>query len=83
MDTFAHQCWIFKNKTIIGPHVTEDLKLMFLPRHPGVFQCVLSVSSHSVSADANTFARAEALAVRVIVTAVAEDPLVEVKYYLT
>ncbi|XP_032875321.1 centrosomal protein of 192 kDa isoform X3 [Amblyraja radiata] len=78
MDTFAHQCWIFKNKTIIGPHVTEDLKLMFLPRHPGVFQCVLSVSSHSVSADANTFARAEALAVRVIVTAVAEDPLVEI-----
>ncbi|XP_078254195.1 centrosomal protein of 192 kDa isoform X2 [Rhinoraja longicauda] len=78
MDTFAHQCWIFKNKTIIGPHVTEDLKLMFLPRHPGVFQCVLSVSSHSVSADANTIARAEALAIRVIVTAVAEEPLVEI-----
>ncbi|XP_078397184.1 centrosomal protein of 192 kDa [Cetorhinus maximus] len=78
MDTFAHQCWIFKNKTIIGPHVTEDLKLMFLPRHSGIFQCVMCVSSCPVSADANTIARAEALAVRVIITAVAEDPLIEV-----
>ncbi|XP_069778568.1 centrosomal protein of 192 kDa isoform X2 [Narcine bancroftii] len=78
MDTCAHQCWIFKNKTIIGPHVSEDLKLMFLPRQPGVFQCVLSISSHPISADTNTIARAEALAVRVIVTAMAEDPLVEI-----
>ncbi|GCB72399.1 hypothetical protein scyTo_0006285 [Scyliorhinus torazame] len=78
MDTFAHQCWIFKNKTIIGPHVTEDLKLMFLPRHSGIFQCVIGVSSCPVSADANTIARAEALAVRVIITAVAEEPLIEV-----
>ncbi|XP_072902818.1 centrosomal protein of 192 kDa isoform X3 [Hemitrygon akajei] len=78
MDTFAHQCWIFKNKAIIGPHVTEDLKLMFLPRQAGVFQCVLSISSYPVSADAHTIARAEALAVRVVVTAVAENPFVEV-----
>ncbi|XP_062915771.1 centrosomal protein of 192 kDa isoform X5 [Mobula hypostoma] len=78
MDAFAHQCWIFKNKTIIGPHVTEDLKLMFLPRQAGVFQCVLSISSYPVSADAHTVARAEALAVRVVVTAVAENPLVEI-----
>ncbi|XP_072114551.1 centrosomal protein of 192 kDa isoform X10 [Mobula birostris] len=78
MDAFAHQCWIFKNKTIIGPHVTEDLKLMFLPRQAGVFQCVLSILSYPVSADAHTIARAEALAVRVVVTAVAENPLVEI-----
>ncbi|XP_048452154.1 nucleoporin SEH1 [Rhincodon typus] len=78
MDAFAHQCWIFKNKTIIGPHVTEDLKLMFLPRHSGIFQCVICVSSYPVSSDANTVVRAEALAVRVVITAVAEDPLIEV-----
>ncbi|XP_067887295.1 centrosomal protein of 192 kDa isoform X2 [Heterodontus francisci] len=78
MDTYSHQCWIFKNKTIIGPHVTEDLKLMFLPRHSGIFQCVMCVSSCPVSSDANTIARAEALAVRVIIIAVAEDPLIEI-----
>uniref|UniRef100_UPI00398F3BB2 centrosomal protein of 192 kDa isoform X2 n=1 Tax=Pristiophorus japonicus TaxID=55135 RepID=UPI00398F3BB2 len=78
MDAFAHQCWIFKNKTIIGPHVTEDLKVMFLPRYPGIYQCVLCVSSCPVSADANTITKAEALAARVIITAVAEDPLIEV-----
>ncbi|XP_067834298.1 centrosomal protein of 192 kDa isoform X2 [Heptranchias perlo] len=79
MDTFAHQCWIFKNKSIIGPHVTEDLQLMFLPRHSGIFQCVLCVSSCPVSADTNTITRAGALAARVIITAVAEDPLIEVE----
>ncbi|XP_072425902.1 centrosomal protein of 192 kDa isoform X5 [Chiloscyllium punctatum] len=78
MDAFAHQCWIFKNKTIIGPHVTEDLKLMFLPRHSGIFQCIICVSSYPVSSDANTIVRAEALARRVVITAVAEDPLIEV-----
>ncbi|XP_060679851.1 centrosomal protein of 192 kDa isoform X3 [Hemiscyllium ocellatum] len=78
MDAFAHQCWIFKNKTIIGPHVTEDLKLMFLPRHSGIFQCIICVSSCPVSSDANTIVRAEALARRVVITAVAEDPLIEV-----
>ncbi|XP_043543637.1 centrosomal protein of 192 kDa isoform X1 [Chiloscyllium plagiosum] len=78
MDAFAHQCWIFKNKTIIGPHVTEDLKLMFLPRHSGIFQCIICVSSYPVSSDVNTIVRAEALARRVVITAVAEDPLIEV-----
>ncbi|XP_043922204.1 uncharacterized protein LOC122797744 [Protopterus annectens] len=78
MDPVAYQCLIMKNKTIVGPYSTEDLKVLFLPPHPGVFQCLLNVSSCSVSADKETVARAEALAVRVVLTAVAENPVIEV-----
>ncbi|KGL82099.1 Centrosomal protein of 192 kDa, partial [Tinamus guttatus] len=79
MDPVKYQCLVFKNKTIVGPHSTDDLKILFLPCHSGIFQCILSVSSWQVSADAETIVQAEALASRVVLTAVAEHPNIEVE----
>ncbi|CAM4508869.1 unnamed protein product [Caretta caretta] len=79
MDPLKYQCLVFKNKTIIGPHSTEELKILFLPCHPGIFQCVLSISSWPVSADTETIVQAEALATRVVLTAVAENPNLKVE----
>lgn len=82
MDPAKYQCLVFKNKAIIGPHSTDDLKILFLPCHAGIFQCILSVSSWPVSADAETIVQAEALASRVVLTAVAENPHLEVSSQL-
>ncbi|NXK53938.1 CE192 protein, partial [Chauna torquata] len=79
VDPAKYQCLVFKNKTITGPHSTDDLKILFLPCHSGIFQCILSVSSWPVSADAETIIQAEALASRVVLTAVAENPDLEVE----
>ncbi|XP_074843586.1 centrosomal protein of 192 kDa [Carettochelys insculpta] len=79
MDPLKYQCLVFKNKTIIGPHATEDVKILFLPYHPGVFQCVLGIASWPVSAEAETIVQAEALATKVVLTAVAENPNLEVE----
>ncbi|XP_029446800.1 centrosomal protein of 192 kDa isoform X2 [Rhinatrema bivittatum] len=78
MDSLTYQCLVFKNKTIIGPHAAEDMKMLFMPHCSGIFHFVLNVSSWPVSADAETIVRSEALAVRVVLTAVAENPLIEV-----
>ncbi|XP_012820826.2 centrosomal protein of 192 kDa isoform X4 [Xenopus tropicalis] len=79
VDIAAYQCLVFKNKTIIGPRAAEDLKILFLPQRAGLFQCVLSVSSWPVSADAETIRRSEAVAAKVFLTAVSENPYIEVE----
>ncbi|OXB66757.1 hypothetical protein ASZ78_003002 [Callipepla squamata] len=79
VDLAKYQCLVFKNKAIVGPHSTEDLKILFLPCHSGIFQCILSVSSWPVCAEAETVVQAEALASRVVLTAVAENPNLEVE----
>ncbi|XP_065609671.1 centrosomal protein of 192 kDa [Cyrtonyx montezumae] len=79
VDPAKYQCLVFKNKAIIGPHSTEDLKILFLPCHSGIFQCILSVSSWPVCAEAEAVVQAEALASRVVLTAVAENPNLEVE----
>uniref|UniRef100_A0A8C3KW35 Centrosomal protein 192 n=1 Tax=Chrysolophus pictus TaxID=9089 RepID=A0A8C3KW35_CHRPC len=79
VDPAKYQCLVFKNKTIVGPHSTDDLKILFLPCHSGIFQCILSVSSWPLPADAETVVQAEALASRVVLTAVAENPNLEVE----
>ncbi|OXB76516.1 UNVERIFIED_CONTAM: hypothetical protein H355_004885 [Colinus virginianus] len=79
VDPAKYQCLVFKNKAIVGPHSTEDLKILFLPCHSGIFQCILSVSSWPVCAEAETVVQAEALASRVVLTAVAENPNLEVE----
>ncbi|XP_069813914.1 centrosomal protein of 192 kDa isoform X2 [Dendropsophus ebraccatus] len=78
VDVGAHQCLIFKNKTIIGPRASEDVKILLLPQRPGLFQCVLSVSSWPVSADAETIVRAETMSSKLLLTAVSDYPLIEV-----
>ncbi|KFV54164.1 Centrosomal protein of 192 kDa, partial [Gavia stellata] len=79
VDPVKYQCLVFKNKTIVGSYSTNDLKILFLPCHSGIFQCILNVSSWPVSADAETIIQAEALASRVVLTAVAENPNLEVE----
>ncbi|XP_075070503.1 centrosomal protein of 192 kDa [Mixophyes fleayi] len=74
----ADQCLVFKNKTIIGPRASEDIKILLLPQRPGLFQCVLSVSSWPVSADTETIVRAETTASKVLLTAVSEYPVIQV-----
>ncbi|XP_068003756.1 centrosomal protein of 192 kDa isoform X2 [Melanerpes formicivorus] len=73
MNPVKHQCLAFKNKAMVAPYSTEDVKILFFPCHPGIFQCVLSVSSWPVSADKTIFQ-----ASRVVLTAVAETPDLEV-----
>ncbi|XP_056377488.1 centrosomal protein of 192 kDa isoform X2 [Hyla sarda] len=78
IDVGAHQCLIFKNKTIIGPRASEEVKILLLPQRPGLFQCVLCLSSWPVSADTETIGRAETISSKVVLTAVSEYPLIEV-----
>ncbi|XP_039425496.1 centrosomal protein of 192 kDa [Corvus cornix cornix] len=79
VDPMKYQCLVFKNKTIVGSYSTNDLKILFLPSHSGIFQCILNVSSWPVAADAETIVQSEALASRVVLTAVAENPNLEVE----
>ncbi|XP_072462705.1 centrosomal protein of 192 kDa [Notamacropus eugenii] len=79
VDLSTCHCLVFKNKTVIGPHTTEEIKVLFMPAHPGIFRCVLRVSSWPVSSDLDAIAQAEALANRIVLTAVAENPVVEVE----
>ncbi|XP_030827503.1 centrosomal protein of 192 kDa [Camarhynchus parvulus] len=79
MDPVKYQCLVFKNKTIVGPYSANDLKILFLPSRSGIFQCILNVSSWPVSADSETIIQSEALASRVVLTAVAENPNLEVE----
>ncbi|XP_068955575.1 centrosomal protein of 192 kDa [Petaurus breviceps papuanus] len=79
VDLSTCHCLVFKNKTVIGPHTTEEIKVLFMPVHPGIFRCVLRVSSWPVSSDPDIIAQAEALASRIVLTAIAENPVVEVE----
>ncbi|XP_014437849.1 centrosomal protein of 192 kDa isoform X2 [Tupaia chinensis] len=79
VDLSTYPCLVFKNKVIIRPHATEDIKVLFIPSGPGIFRCIFSVASWPFSADAETIVQAEALARRVILTALAETPVIEVE----
>ncbi|KAM9632713.1 centrosomal protein of 192 kDa isoform 4-T6 [Trichechus inunguis] len=79
VDLSKYPCLVFKNKVIIRPHTTEEIKVLFIPSNPGIFRCIFSVASWPFSADAETIVQAEALASRVILTAVAETPVIEVE----
>ncbi|XP_007949874.2 centrosomal protein of 192 kDa [Orycteropus afer afer] len=79
VDLSTYQCLVFKSKIIIRPHTTEEIKVLFIPSNPGIFRCIFSVASWPFSAAAETIVQAEALASRVILTAVAETPVIEVE----
>uniref|UniRef100_A0A8B9XSA9 Centrosomal protein 192 n=1 Tax=Bos mutus grunniens TaxID=30521 RepID=A0A8B9XSA9_BOSMU len=79
VDFSAYPCLVFKNRVIIRPHATEEIKVLFIPSDPGIFRCIFSVASWPFSADAETVAQAEALASRVVLTAIAETPMIEVE----
>lgn len=78
VDLLSYPCLVFKNKVIIRPHATEEIKVLFIPSDPGIFRCIFSVASWPFTADAETAVQAEALASRVILTAIAETPVIEV-----
>nr|XP_054099916.1 centrosomal protein of 192 kDa isoform X18 [Callithrix jacchus] len=79
VDLSTHRCLVFKNKVIIRPHATEEIKVLFIPSGPGVFRCTFSVASWPCSTDAETIVQAEALASTVTLTAIAESPVIEVE----
>ncbi|XP_037364779.1 centrosomal protein of 192 kDa isoform X3 [Talpa occidentalis] len=79
VDLSAYPCLVFKNKIIIRPHATEEIKVLFIPSDPGIFRCTFSVASWPFSADTDTILQAEALASTVILTAIAETPMIEVE----
>ncbi|XP_066102895.1 centrosomal protein of 192 kDa isoform X2 [Saccopteryx bilineata] len=79
VDILAYPCLVFKNKVIIRPHTAEDIKVLFIPSNPGIFRYIFSVASWPFTADAETIVQAEALASRVILTAIAETPVIEVE----
>ncbi|XP_059562690.1 centrosomal protein of 192 kDa isoform X4 [Myotis daubentonii] len=79
VDLLAYPCLVFKNKVIVRPHATEEIKVLFIPSDPGIFRCIFSVASWPFTADAETVVQAEALASRVILTAIAETPVIEVE----
>lgn len=80
VDLSTYPCLVFKNKVIVRPHATEEIKVLFIPSNPGIFRCIFSVASWPFSADAETIAQAEALGSRVILTAIAEAPVIEVTF---
>ncbi|XP_037661527.1 centrosomal protein of 192 kDa isoform X2 [Choloepus didactylus] len=79
VDLSTYPCLVFKNKVIVRPHTTEEIKVLFIPSSPGIFRCIFSVASWPFSADVETIVQAEALASRVILTAIAESPVIEVE----
>lgn len=80
VDSLPYQWLMVKNKTIIGPKSTEEQKVLFIPPHAGVYQCVLSVSSWPASAETEVAARANIFAKRVVLVAIAENPALEVRF---
>lgn len=78
MDLSTQTCLVFKNKVVIRPHATEEIKILFIPTNSGIFRCTFSVASWPFSADSDTVVQAEALGSRVTLTAVAETPVIEV-----
>lgn len=81
MDSLPYQWLIVKNKTIIGPKSTEEQKVLFIPPQAGVYQCVLSVCSWPASAETEVAARATIFAKRVLLVAIAENPVLEVRAF--
>ncbi|XP_053427203.1 centrosomal protein of 192 kDa isoform X2 [Nycticebus coucang] len=79
VDLSTYRCLVFKNKVIVRPHATEEIKVLFIPSNPGIFRCTLRVASWLCSTDAETIAQAEALASTVIFSAIAESPVIEVE----
>ncbi|CAO2594351.1 Centrosomal protein of 192 kDa, partial [Lemmus lemmus] len=79
VDLSTQTCLVFKNKVIIRPHATEEIKILFIPTNSGIFRCTFSVASWPFSADADTIVQAEALGNRVTLTAIAETPVIEVE----
>ncbi|XP_057644455.1 centrosomal protein of 192 kDa isoform X1 [Chionomys nivalis] len=79
VDLSTQTCLVFKNKVVIRPHATEEIKILFIPTNSGIFRCTFSVASWPFSADADTIVQAEALGSRVTLTAVAETPVIEVE----
>lgn len=79
VDLSTQTCLVFKNKVVIRPHATEEIKILFIPTNSGIFRCTFSVASWAFSADADTIVQAEALGSRVTLTAIAETPVIEVE----
>ncbi|CAN0165393.1 unnamed protein product [Lampetra planeri] len=75
----SQQCLVFKSQTVLGPRSSEDVRVLLVPRRAGVHVCMLSVASWPVAATPVDVAHAGALASRVLLTALAQHPHVQVE----
>ncbi|XP_061427941.1 centrosomal protein of 192 kDa isoform X1 [Lethenteron reissneri] len=75
----SQQCLVFKSQTVLGPRSSEDVRVLLVPRRAGVHVCVLSVASWPVAATPVDVAHAGALASRVLLTALAQHPHVQLE----
>ncbi|XP_059423364.1 centrosomal protein of 192 kDa isoform X2 [Carassius carassius] len=78
VESIPFQWLIVQNRTIIGPKCTEEQRVLFIAPKAGLYQYTLSVSSWPASAESETVAHAEVFAKKVVLIAMAENPVVEV-----
>ncbi|CAH1277142.1 CEP192 [Branchiostoma lanceolatum] len=74
----ADNIFHLKQKTIIGPHTTEEIKVLFTPHHPGVYVAQVQVSSCLVLANSEDAAVIDHMPSIVNVQAIAEKPFIQV-----
>ncbi|XP_033117603.1 centrosomal protein of 192 kDa-like [Anneissia japonica] len=65
-------------KTVISPHTTEEVKVIFMPKHPGIYIAEVHVASSPVVADSEA-ALVQASAPQIVtIQGLAEKPNIEV-----
>ncbi|XP_078688586.1 uncharacterized protein LOC144920334 isoform X3 [Branchiostoma floridae x Branchiostoma belcheri] len=74
----AENIFHLKQKTIIGPHTTEEIKVLFTPHHPGVYVAQVQVSSCLVLANSEDAAVIDHMPSMVNIQAIAEKPFIQV-----
>ena len=70
--------FIVKPRTIVSPHTTDELKILFAPHQPGVYSAQVQVGASPVVADSETRVIQHTVPQMVVLTALAERPNVEV-----
>lgn len=81
MPPEGHSTFITKERTTIAPQGTEQVKIIFVPKHPGIYTALLHVGWSAVVPDRDRGTPHEPPQV-VRLQALAENPNVEVKYIM-
>ena len=71
--------FIVKPRTIVSPHTTDKMKILFAPHQPGVYSAQVQVGASPVVADSEARVIQHMVPQMVVLTALAERPNVEVR----
>ncbi|XP_071823533.1 uncharacterized protein [Apostichopus japonicus] len=74
----SHSTFIIKQRTTISPLGTEQIKIIFVPKHPGIYTALLHVGSSTVVPDGDRNDTPHVPPQVVSLQALAESPCVEV-----